>query len=217
MSREGPKESNGADSAANVAEEDALRAYCYGLLARLLRAPPDAGLLAQLSEIKGDETDFGAALSALAAVAKTTPDAADDEYTALFIGVGTGELVPYASYYLTGFLNEKPLATLRADMRKLGIARAEEVKEPEDHIAALCEMMSGLITGAFGPPADLATQRAFFDTHLARWAGKFFQDLETAKSSVLFAPVGTVGKLFMEIEAAAFEMAPEGAGARRPH
>ena len=77
----------------------------------------------------------------------------------LTLEIGRGELVPFASYYRTGFLNEKPLAKLRGDMARLGIARAESVKEPEDHIAALCEMMAGLITGAFGAPQGLAAQQ----------------------------------------------------------
>ena len=92
-------------------------------------------------------------------------------------------------------------------MSKLGIARADAVREPEDHIAALCEIMSGMITGAFGEPADLATQQRFFDAYIAPWAGKFFEELEAAESAAFFMPVGTIGKLFMEIEAQAFQMA----------
>jgi TorA maturation chaperone TorD len=152
---------------------------------------------------------------ALAQVAaRMTPAAAKAEYGALFIGMARGELLPYASYYLTGFLNEKPLALLRQDMARLGIARAENVKEPEDHIAAICEMMAGLIEGSFGAPADLETQRAFFDRHLACWAETFFTDLEAARAAVLYAPVGTVGRAFIEIERTAFEMS--GSATLRP-
>ena len=131
--------------------EDALRAQLYRLLSRLLAAPPDRRLLALIAGMTGDATALGRGITALAArAAEAAPEAVADEYTDLFIGVGRGELVPFASYYLTGFLNEKPLARLRGDMASLGIARADEVKEPEDHIAALCEMMAGLIEGAFG-------------------------------------------------------------------
>jgi TorA maturation chaperone TorD len=191
----------------SVLAEDRLRAHQYQLLARFLAAPAEAGLLQLASGFAGDETELGRALAELAGRAgQVTPEAASREYHDLFIGIGRSELVPYASYYLTGFLNEKPLAKLRGDMARLGVARAETVKEPEDHIAALCEMMAGLITGAFGAPLDLAEQRAFFDRHLAPWAPVFFDDLEKAKSAWLYAPVGTLGRVFMGIEQTAFVM-----------
>jgi TorA maturation chaperone TorD len=130
----------------------------------------------------------------------------EQEYFDLFVGVGRGELLPYGSYYLAGFLYEKPLARLRGDMRRLGIARAEGVHEPEDHIAALMEMMSGLITGAFGQPAELATQRQFFAAHIGSWAPRFFEDLESAEAADFYRSVGRVARQFVAIEAEAFEM-----------
>lgn len=190
-----------------VLAEDRLRADQYQLLARFLFAPPEAGLLQLASGFAGDDTEYGRALSELAERAgRTSPKAASREYHDLFIGIGRGELIPYGSYYRTGFLNEKPLAKLRGDMARLGIARAETVKEPEDHIAALCEMMSGLITGAFGAPLGLAAQRTFFEGHLAPWAPLFFEDLEKANSACLYAPVGTLGRVFVGIEKTAFMM-----------
>jgi TorA maturation chaperone TorD len=192
----------------DILAEERLRAQQYRLLARFLAAPADASLLGMAAAFEGDDTDLGRALGDLADRAgQTTPAAASREYHELFIGIGRGELVPYASYYLTGFLNEKPLAKLRGDMARLGIARADEVKEPEDHIAALCEMLAGLITGAFGAPLGLAEQRAFFNRHLAGWAPVFFEDLEKAQAAWLYAPVGTLGRVFMEIERTAFAMA----------
>lgn len=190
-----------------ILPEDHLRAHQYQLLARLLAAPPDADLLRLAASFEGDDTDLGRALAALARVAtRTTPTAAAEEYQDLFIGIGRGELVPYGSYYLTGFLHEKPLAKLRVDMARLGIERAPDVKEPEDHIAAVCEMMAGLITGAFATPLDLGGQRSFFETHLSPWADQFFEDLEGARAAVLYAPVGTLGRVFMGIERTAFGM-----------
>lgn len=190
-----------------VSEEDALRARFYAFLAHLLMVPPSAESLDSVRALEGDETVLGRALGALSAVAaKTSPEAARDEYNALFIGVSQGELTPYASYYLTGFLQEKPLANLRGDMIRLSIECSDDLKDPEDHIAVLCEMMHGLIAGAFGAPTDLATQKEFFDTHIRTWAPRFFEDLERAKSAVLYMPVGTIGRAFMEIEAEAFEM-----------
>jgi TorA maturation chaperone TorD len=156
----------------------------------------------------GDDTDLGKGVKALAAAARaTTVEAVDEEFFDLFIGVGQGELLPYTSYYLTGFLNEKPLAVLRQDMAELGIGRLEDVKEPEDHIASLCEMMAGMITGAFGAPVDLDRQRAFFDRHIGCWAPRFFEDLQAARSAVFYMPVGMIGSVFMSVESQAFRMA----------
>ena len=191
-----------------ILPEERLRAHQYQLLARFLAAPPDAPLLQLAAGFTGDDTELGQAFGALAGLAaRFTPEAAAEEYHDLFIGVGRGELLPFASYYLTGFLYERPLAKLRVDMARLGIARADDVKEPEDHIAALCEMMAGLITGAFGAPLDLGGQQAFFESHLAPWAERFFEDLERARSATLYTPIGTLGRVFMEIEQAAFNMA----------
>ena len=192
----------------DIPEVDVLRAQCYALLSRLLAAPPTPEVLEMVGAMEGDGTELGQALNTLAAVARrTTAEAVEDEYQDLFIGVGAGELTPYGSYYLTGFTYEKPLAKLRIEMGRLGIARADDVPEPEDHIASLCEMMSGLITGAYGAPTELAKQQAFFGVHLGSWAPKFFQDLEAAKSAALYMPVGTIGRLFMAVESQAFEMA----------
>lgn len=191
-------------------DEEALRAQAYALLARLLAAPPDDELIARLRALEGDGSALGLALTELAAAARRfTREAISDEYHELFIGITGGELNPYASYYLTGFLYEKPLAELRGDMAQLGIARQEsKSSDPEDHIAALCEMMAGLITGAFGDwPASLAKQRAFFDEHIGSWAARFFEDLEEADAARFYRPVGKIGRLFMEIERQAFAMA----------
>lgn len=194
-----------SDSA--VADEDMLRAGVYDILASVFRLEPEPGLLAELQRLQGGDTPIGQAFAALAERAGSVdPTAARHEYGDLFIGLGRGELVPYGSYYLTGFLNEKPLAVLRDDMARLGIAQVDGVAEPEDHIASLCEMMAGLIRGRFLEPVPVKLQRAFFERHLAPWAGHFFSDVEAAKSADLYRPAGTIGRLFMEIEAAAFGM-----------
>jgi TorA maturation chaperone TorD len=193
---------------APLAEEEILRARLYGLLARLLRAPPDADLLAGLSEIQGDGGPFGDALDRLASAARDDDAAAvAAEHTILFIGVGGSERLPYASYYLTGFMNEKPLAELRDDMARLGVARADGVSEPEDHLAALFEMMAGLIGGAFGDAADLREQRRFYDRHIGSWAGRFFADLQTSPSARFYRAVGAVGEQFLAVEGRAFDLA----------
>jgi TorA maturation chaperone TorD len=191
-----------------VSEEDALRAQVYDLLAVLLRKPPAKDFLDRVGGLQGDDSDMGKAINALARLAQvTSPEKIDDEYHRLFIGLGRGELLPYASYYITGFLNEKPLAKLRDDMNALGMVRDAAAYEPEDNIGSLCEMMAGMILGRFGQPVPLAAQKDFFFTHIAPWAEHFFTDLEGAEASVFYAPVGTVGARFMEIEKQSFRMA----------
>ena len=193
---------------AEVAEEDALRADLYDFLAALLANPPESALLKQAAALSGDETPIGRGVTALSAISKAiSAPSAKMEFEALFIGLGRGELMPYGSYYMTGFLNEKPLATLRNDMARLGIERSPNVYEPEDNVASLCEMMAGLIRGRFFAAASLSEQQRFFNTHLGPWAGHFFSDLEGAKNSVLYAPVGAIGKAFMEVEREGFRMA----------
>jgi len=190
-----------------IPEEDLLRARFYGLLARLLSCRPSAETLGMIRALEGDETDIGQALAALSkAAAGISEEAAGDEYDALFVGVVKGELLPYASFYMTGFLHEEPLAELRGDMNKLGVARSDGVSEPEDHIAIICETMQGLILGTHYDPASLDEQKEFFDAHIAKWALRFFEDLEAAGNAALYMPVGKIGRLFLAIEAEAFRM-----------
>lgn len=190
-----------------IAEEDILRADLYRLLATLLANPPSSDVIETCKLLEGDGTDLGIGIGNLAKIAaRTDTKALEREYNALFVGLGRGELLPYGSFYLTGFLNEKPLARLRGHMAELGIERSYDVKEPEDHIATLCEIMSGLILGEYGTPMPLEDQHAFFNTHIATWASYFFKDLEAAEGSVFYAPVGKIGRAFMEIEFEAFRM-----------
>jgi TorA maturation chaperone TorD len=180
------------------------RAREYELLAALLARPPDAALLKRLASIEGDGTPLGLAHKALAEAAEEKAAAVAREYFELFIGVGRGELLPYGSYYLTGFLHERPLARLRDELVALGIEPVEGQCEPEDHAAILCEIMAGLVTGQFAAPVE--RQRYFFDRHLAPWMPRFFADLEAAKAADFYRPVGAIGRLFIEIETAAFAL-----------
>ena len=191
-----------------LAPEEGHRADLYDFIARLLAKPPSADDLVRITELDPDESGPGQAIAALKRLAAgLDPAMIEREFHALFIGLGRGELLPFASYYLTGFLNEKPLANLRSDMSTLGMVRADTVYEPEDNIASLCEMMGGLIRGRFGTPADIKTQKEFFETHIGPWAGHFFSDLERAETAVFYAPVGTLGRQLIEIESEAFRMA----------
>lgn len=206
-----PAKEASREAAIALAPEDELRAQLYHFLARCLARPPEGAELAAAAGMDGGEagdTELGKAFRTFSRLAeRTDAERAGQEYHDLFIGVGRGELLPYGSYYLTGFLHEKPLAKLRNDMARLGIERDPDHKEPEDHAAALMDMMAGLITGEFGAPLSLEEQRRFFDTHIGSWAKHFFADLEGAKSSVLYAALGAIGRHFMDIEETAFSMA----------
>jgi TorA maturation chaperone TorD len=197
----GPSAATGA-----VDEVDTARAQEYALLSVLLARAPNADLLGRLAKLRGDASPLGVAHVALAeAAAVSNVEQVGREFFELFIGIGRGELVPYGSYYLTGFLNERPLARLRQDLSQFGIERAEGQAEPEDHAAILCEIMAGLAGGRFEAPPG--ADRALFEKHLAPWIGRFFSDLEQAQAADLYRRIGTVGRVFMEIEGEAFALA----------
>lgn len=196
---------NGEPVASVVDEVDAARAKEYALLSALLLRSPDPALLARLARLRGDASALGMAHVALGqAAAKVDAERVGREYFDLFVGVGRGELLPYASYYLTGFLHERPLARLRGDLKPLGIERAEDQPEPEDHAGILCEIMAGLASGDIAAP--VGTDRDIFEKHLAPWIGRFFADLEHAEAADFYAGVGALGRTFIEIEAEAFAL-----------
>lgn len=185
-----------------VDQLDAERARLFALLGRLLSAAPDAALLEGLSRLQGDPSPLGRAYAGLArAAAETDPARLEREFFTLFIGVGRGEVLPYASYYLTGFLHERPLAELRGTLAAIGVGRIAGVPEPEDHIAFLCETLAGLIEGRFEGDAD-----AFFARHMKPWAGRLFADIEAAEGARFYRAVGALGRTAFEIEAAAAAM-----------
>ena len=195
-------------SAADVDDIDAARGREYALLSALLARPPDRSLLERLAGLSGDSSPLGVVHAALAQAARqTNAEQVEREYFDLFIGLGRGELLPYGSYYLSGFLHERPLARLRAHLARLGIERAEGQAEPEDHAAILCEVMAGLANGAL--PAAAGADRDVFEQHLAPWIGRFFADLERAESADFYRTVGALGRTLIEIETAAFALAKE--------
>lgn len=205
--KSGRPESGRPESGA-IAAEDALRAQGYRLLAHFLTAPPSQQDLDAGAALSGDDTALGRAITCFANLCgKSAAATVAEEYQDLFIGIGRGELVPYGSYYLTGFLQEKPLAKLRQEMARLGLERDPDSPEPEDHIASILEMMAGFIDGTPGPLMSLGEQKQFYDVHLGAWVETFFRDLEDAKASVLYAALAGVGRAFFNIEERGFEMA----------
>src|SRR5262245_18302986 len=189
----------------DIDEIDQLRAAEYGLLSLLLGKAPDADTLARVTTLKGDASDLGMAHVELATAASVTDEhAVSREFFNLFVGVGRGDLLPYASYYLTGFLHERPLARVREDLDRLGIERAGPSREPEDHIAILLEVMSGLARGEF--EAEFGEQKKFFERHLKPWAARMFADLEMSQSANFYRAIGRVGRVFIELESEAFAL-----------
>jgi TorA maturation chaperone TorD len=201
-----------------LADEDRVRGNVYALLGNLLAAPPDEGLLQLLRGISpapGDESLLAASWQILAVAAgRSNLAELREEYDALFIGVGRGEIVPYGSWYLTGFLMEQPLAQLRGDLRELGIERQAGVCEPEDHAAALCDTMALLITGE--TPAPLEEQHRFYARHLEPWLPRFFRDLQQAASARFYRAVGQLGEQFIGVESQAFRVTIPVAGVTKP-
>jgi TorA maturation chaperone TorD len=193
-------------AAAGLPDEiDAARAREYALLARLLTRTPDRQLLNEIAGVKVDASPLGLAHAALAEAARAAkPDEVEREFFDLFIGIGRGEMVPYGSYYLTGFLHERPLARLRTDLAELGIARSDGNHEPEDHIGTLCEVMAGLAGGEF--PAPRGSDEQIFKKHIEPWAARFFTDLERAQAAQFYRSVGTLGRTFIEIESDAYAL-----------
>jgi TorA maturation chaperone TorD len=196
-SRSYPSSERGVD------EIDAARAREYALLATLLSRSPDSGLISRLALLNGDASPIGIAHTALGeAAARTNEDEVAREYFDLFVGVGGGLLSPYSSQYLTGGLYGRPLVRVRDVLQRLGIEKAPERSEPEDHAAFLCEIMAGLVGG--GIAAQAGADRDFFEEHLSPWIRRFFVDLEHAESADFYASVGVLGRTFVDVETEAF-------------
>jgi TorA maturation chaperone TorD len=162
-------------------------------------------MIRRLALLRGDATPLGSAHAALGEAARrVNEESVEREYFDLFVGIGRGLLLPYASHYLTGALYGRPLARLREALQHLGIEKAAERSDPEDHAAFLCEIMAGLVGGGLAAPAG--TDRDFFEEHLARWIRRFFVDLEQARSAGFYACVGALGRTFVEVETEAFAL-----------
>ncbi|MDH3559518.1 MAG: molecular chaperone TorD family protein [Gammaproteobacteria bacterium] len=177
------------------------RADVYRLLGALLSGPPPAPLIDMLCTITPAAAENGAAMTEAwqalqAAAERADPAALEDEYFNLFIGLGRGELVPYASFYIHGFLMEKVLASLRDELAALGITRRSGVAEPEDHVAAVCEIMGMIIAG----PGLQLKQSVFFERYIDSWMGQLFEDLGKAETAGFYRAVALLGQQFLAVE-----------------
>ena len=191
--------------------EELARAELYGLLSRLWLAPPDAALLQQFSVAVTQTPESGALLEApwqalVGALRASTPEAAAAEHEALFMGVGKPEVFAYGSFYLTGFLNEKPLAALRHDLAALGLARDPQTMETEDHIAYGFEVMRYLIAGDDIAVCNLEQQRIFFRAHLQPWVEALCEAVAAQPRAVVWRALADFTRAYMQVETQGFDM-----------
>jgi TorA maturation chaperone TorD len=196
-----------------LSQEDQARADLYALISRLFIAAPDESLLAALANadsMPSQQTDhpLDIAWEKLILTASIMDHyAVQDEFNELFISVGNPQVNPYASVYLAGFMNEKPLARLRAELAQLGLARAPGVGELEDHIAALCETMRILISGGpSGERLSVQRQKLFFEKYIRSWTERCLDDVGKARGANFYQLVALFAQAFFDVEAQAFEM-----------
>jgi len=195
-----------AHAGADPDQGERARADIYRLLAALLAGPPEQALLELLRTLEPDTTS-GSSMNSTwqelrAAAENSGSHDVGEEYFNLFIGLGRGELVPYASWYVHGLLMEKLLASLRDELAVLGLEREDGVSEPEDHVAALCEVMGMIICDS-----ELSLRQTdFFATYLDPWMGRFFVDLEEAETAVFYKAVGRLGQQFLDVERQYFSL-----------
>ncbi len=191
---------NSLQPAQTMTDEDAMRADIYALLASLCRSHPSSELLHFLTSIELDSHAVNSMAKSWEflrlAAERAEPQAVEEEYCTLFIGITQGEITPFASWYLTGSLMEAPLIELRHDLELLGFSRQDDVKEPEDHIAVLLEVMSEMIQQG----ASRERQAVFYQRHIDAWAKQLFADMTQASSAVFYSAVGMLGEAFLTIE-----------------
>ncbi len=202
---------NNAIPITSALDEETARAEVYGLLAALYYAPPSSELMAQLRVAVTEAPAAGGFLEEpwreVVAMSRAMDDAAvSAEYNALFGGMGKPEVYLFGSHYLSGFLNEKPLAALRTDLAELGLGRDDTMPETEDHVAYLCEVMRYLIAGDDVEVANLTQQQKFFTTHLQPWASRMCDDIEAHPKARFYATLAAFTRAFVGVEAQGFDM-----------
>jgi TorA maturation chaperone TorD len=198
-------------SASRALDEETARAEIYGLLSLLYYQPPTADLLAQLQVAVTEAPDAGAFLEEpwrelVASARASTAAQIETEYNQLFGGVGKPEVYLFGSHYLSGFLNEKPLARLRQDLAELGLGRSETMPETEDHVAYVFEVMRYLIAGEDVSVANLTRQQDFFTQHVQPWVPPMCQAIAAHPQAVFYAHVAAMTQAFIGIEAQAFDL-----------
>ncbi|HRO58553.1 MAG TPA: molecular chaperone TorD family protein [Burkholderiaceae bacterium] len=199
-------------AAMQLAEEELARRNWYLMLARLFRAPPDAGVLAAISDLASPSAPGDAAAPLERAFAEladacrhASVDSVRQEYDTVFLGVGKAEIFLYASWHLTGFLNDRMLVELRDRMAEFGLQRRQDIGETEDHLSALCETMALLIESADPGLSSIDTQRAFFMQYLKPWFKGLCDAIEHSGLTDFYKHAGRAARVFLDVERQAFE------------
>lgn len=189
-------------------QEELARADMYGFLANLYFRPPSSPVLKSIAGSASQADNLlGEAWTQLAEACRQRDEAQiHDEYHQLFIGVSKPEIMLYGSYYLAGFLMEKPLADLRSDLAVLGLARPEHIEESEDHVSSLFEVMRILILSGDAAETSLSKQKQFYSTHIQPWIHEFCHAVETHPSAYFYSNVANITRQFVDIENQAFDM-----------
>lgn len=192
-------------------DEETARAEVYGLLAALFYAPPGPELLAQLRVAVTEAPTAGGFLEEpwrqfVGTVRNLSDEQVATEYDALFGGVGKPEVYLFGSFYLSGFLNEKPLAALRSDLAALGLARDEAMPETEDHFACVCEVMRYLIAGDDVEVANLTQQQKFFSAHVQPWVPAMCEAIGAHPKAQFYAALAGFTAAFVSVESQGFDL-----------
>ena len=195
-------------------DEEVARAEMYGLLATLFYQPPGTELLAQLQAAVTEAPEQGGFLEepwrALVAQARSmTPGEIGQEYNALFGGVGKPEVYLFGSHYLSGFLNEKPLARLRHDLSTLGLGRDETTMfDTEDHVSYVMEVMRFLVAGEDVSVSNLTQQAKFFADHVQTWLPALCDAIQAHPQARFYAALSALTRTFISIETQGFDLMP---------
>jgi len=192
-------------------DEETARAEVYGLLAALFYAPPSAELLSQLRVAVTEAPAAGGFLEEpwrqfVGTVRELSDAQVANEHDALFGGVGKPEVYLFGSFYLSGFLNEKPLAALRGDLATLGLARDETMPETEDHFACVCEVMRYLIAGDDVEVANLTQQQKFFSAHVQPWVPAMCEAITAHPKAKFYAALAAFTAAFISVETQGFDL-----------
>lgn len=190
-----------------ISDEDLERAEAYALIGHMFSMPPDADFLAMLGELEGDESPLGKAVAELAQAARTTTaEEAGQEFSELFVGLVTREEVsPYGAVQMTGSMFGEALLKLRTDLGELGVGKAEDVTETEDHVAVLCQVMAGLLRRELGTGVTPEKTAAFYKAHLAPWAPKFARAVEATEGLRFYPPAARFSRLFWGSETVRYD------------
>jgi len=194
--------------------EDLARADLYGLIARLFHKAPDQELLDQIvssvpegQEAQSEDAPLARVWQNLVEMAKANPATAwQDEFDKNFISVGRPIIILNGSFYMAGYLNERPLVEIRRALDAFGLESAEEISETEDHISALCEVMRYLIAGDDVEISNLTNQRVFFNDHIRPWHDDLFDAIDAVSEMRLYHSVASLAREFLAIEGQGFDM-----------